>query len=478
SDVTVGSESHSVSVPDRHKSDVPEKSSLAIEARESPPLARDSIPGIYIYAGLSGTRERFPAGQNYILQTANLWKLPYIRHWRSLLESRGTYRTVIRPGSGHPDCACQSSFTQRLLASMAMRNPYFELFLGHRYLPGPRTNYLLDPDAFSLFKAIPAGRRSPTLLARIAPQHFWSPGILLVENDRSPGMYWALERSLLLAVQPARDSGGLSLDTAWRNGNWWTETYLDVQRNARTHAGYGRLHLAHRIAHTHFTIEGERREPWDYERWSNDVPELRRLCAEREGKSGAGRVQASLWKRSVIAQIAGEDRCQDGYRIADMELRLFPFSTWRPLIGISGRERRMYAPDRRDLPNNPSRNQERYYHTGAFMGLFAESRYLVFRMALLSRRSGARSFELGLGFHPGDWQFRLAAAYHEPTRSPGEFFTIQTNLDRESGIRFHDARAALTVRISGPYVQFYLRATQVDTHTTEAFMQVQGMATF
>ncbi len=392
-------------------------------------------------------------------------RLPADLDYRFLLESRGSIKK---------DPGRERRFHQTSHVSAAFAHDLVALTMGRRFLPGPRTNFLLDPDAYSAFPQIPAGRDRASIFLQPLPRHFAVPGPFWLSGESQPGAFLAWDRRLLLAAHPS----GHAVLTVHGVPLAGVSAYADLIRSPRTWTGYGRLgtfvpeetQVSSRSTErdVDLLIEAERKETWDYLSLSSGE-----VYAEREGRSGLGQVFVNVMRR-FEAGAAGFDRGPDGFRTMELAWTpRLPFADIHWLLRGRYYERRHYNAAVRnvadgslvDSENAPPGSGSDFADHALATGLEWRDENFGVRTVFESRRSGVHAGELDLFFRSREpsLEFSVGAVYGTPAEHT--FFFLRSSGDRESGLRFYgdpDAAGGLVLRLKHRHVYILVESRIVN----------------
>lgn len=393
-----------------------------------------------------------------------------------LVESSASCDTLRVSGMAEyrrPSSKARSDQRDRFYGSLKGTHPAFAFTAGWRYLPGPRTSYLVDE---SMIQALgPSARTVSSLFIQPLPG-WYLPGIFGIQGNSKPGIYWRDPHDRMFAgVHP--QSGLSALSMALTKGFPFA-LFADVVRirfsdslSPWTTEGTASFWLGNSIATIPTSerdvpmspitigIELERQRRWDFDQ-NNE------LDLTRKGRSGLASLFAA--REFFFVETAGQDLGRNRMRLAGGGLRLSSETIPLGLI-LRGRayESRVYG--------SPLRHADSSGAIGATISRDSLALDLVYE----ARRSGAPRGEVTIQW--GTRYFESAVtAFVRATNSkyPSTFTFMRTTPQYANGARFFlEENSALQFKIRAKFLYLYL-STARTKKSSKQFAMLEGRLEF
>ncbi|MDH5656768.1 MAG: hypothetical protein OEZ34_12720, partial [Spirochaetia bacterium] len=336
-----------------------------------------------------------------------------------------------------------SNSSKTLLPSVRLYTRYFFLHAGSRFIPGPRSFYLSDPNFISPFSDQDHGRILPSAFIQFFP-HLFLPGFYSKKGLKKTGIFFTDPlRRYLISYHPEDRSGNVSLRI--KRNKLPFSMYVDLYKVSKTAEGYLLLTRKKDADAFQFLFEAERKEEWDLNGLQEDDP-------SRKGKSGqvylnAGYFLSKYFRFSIGA--AGKDIGNTGYRFG--ETQLFPAHSFR--IGRPILKARTYR------EQNYSSSDRKVYQSSSFLAGWKAGKKSGFSFFLEKRNSGIHTGELQIYLQTDLIFFSLSAVFAPEIReSNKDFLFIQKNPIQGSRISFFKGRGALSVTLKSDFLYFQINS--------------------
>ncbi|MBL8022415.1 MAG: hypothetical protein JNM27_22250 [Leptospirales bacterium] len=393
-----------------------------------------------------------------------------------LVESNVSCETISASGMveyRRPSSKSRSEQRDRFYGSLKGTHRVFAFTAGWRYLPGPRTSYLVDE---SMIQALgPSARTTSSVFLQPLPE-LYLPGIFGIQGSNKPGIYWRDPQDrMFVGVHP---QSGLSAFSMALAKGFPFSLFADVVRirfgNALspwTAEGAASFRVGNSIAippsperevsgsPVTIGIELERQRRWD-------LNQNNELDLKRKGRSGLVSLFAS--REIFFSETAGQDLGRNRMRFAGGGLRLSSAEIPLGLI-LRGRayESRVYGGSLRHTDSSGA--------IGAIIGRESLGLDLLYE----ARRSGAPRGEVTFQWRTSYFETAVTAfARATNSKYPSTFTFMRTTPQYANGARFFmEESAALQFKIRAKFLYLYLSTAQTKK-SSKQFAMLEGRLEF
>jgi len=324
--------------------------------------------------------------------------------------------------------------------SLKILSGILNLYAGKRFLPGPRSFYLADPEYFSGLSGIPHGRSIQTFFLNFYPEYYL-PGIFLREGSKKPGLFLQDQKErFLLSWHPETRTGNITVKLNRDALPFFL--YADIQKISITPEGFLSLYRSEETDNFQYFLEAERIESWDANGLSPDDH-------SRKGKSGLLFVSTE-YSLLDFARLSlsggGQDIGNRGYRIAEFKIsQAMPFRFGSPVLRLRSYRRQIYG----DQENDKDRRID------SFAGGWTLGKKTGFSIIGESRNSGIKSGELQIHVSFDHLVFSISGIFATGTEESSEdFLFIRKNDLRGYGSVFYEGRGLLFITLKNKYIYF------------------------
>ncbi|MCE9598471.1 MAG: hypothetical protein K8S54_10925 [Spirochaetia bacterium] len=357
-----------------------------------------------------------------------------------LLESGITCDNLEIKGLGEARRPSSKSRTQerdRFYGSIKAAHPGIGFAAGWRYLPGPRTSFLVDESMVQVLS--PSARQTPSVFVQALPE-FYLPGIFAIQGSKRPGFYFRdpSDRTFV-AMHPESGLGAVAV--ALSKGFPFT-LFADIVRirfagkdSPWTTEGTASFLLSEPFT---LSIEAARERRWD-------LDSKQQLDTRRMGRSGLVSLFGSAGY--LFGESAGQDLDRNRMRVAGGGLR---FQGEDLPLGLILRGRAYEARTYGTATRQPD--------SAAGIGTSISRRNITFEMIYEARRLGAPGGEVSLQWKTQYFESALTAfARATSSKYPSTFTFMRTTPQYSNGARFFaEEHSGLQLRIKAKFLYLYL----------------------